>query len=233
MSGRPMDLHRLEGIARKHGVAFVQDNAQAHGGEYQGRPLGEFGLASCYSFFPAKNLGAFGDAGGVITNDDQIAARLRSLRDHGRTGKYAHAEVGYGARLDTLHASVLRAKLRHLPEWNHRRVEVAQRYVKQFDGSMRIVEEPEWGQGVFHHFVIRVPDRDRVRAELAEVGIQTGIHYPTPIHLLPAFASLGYVEGAFPVSEQAAREILSLPIDPVITDDEVDYVAAAVLRITG
>lgn len=232
LSGRPVDLRRLEGIAAKHGVAVIQDSAQAHGAEYAGRPLGAFGLAGCYSFFPAKNLGAFGDAGGVITNDDHIAGRLRSLRDHGRTGKYAHAEVGFGDRLDTIHAAVLRKKLAHLPEWNRRRTEVAERYSKQLTGSVRIVEEPSWGTGVFHHFVIRVPDRDRVRTRLAQAGVQAGIHYPTPIHLLPAFASLGYGRGAFPVSETAAEEILSLPIDPVIEDDEVDYVAAEVLRAT-
>ena len=233
LSGRPVDLHRLEVTAATHGVALIQDSAQAHGATYDGKPLGRFGLAGAYSFFPAKNLGAFGDAGGVITNDDHIAARVRSLRDHGRTGKYDHGEVGYGDRLDTLHAAVLRVKLAHLPEWNRRRVEVAERYVKQLGDAVRIVEEPSWGTGVFHHFVIRVPDRDRVRTALAEAGIQAGIHYPKPIHLLGAFASLGLAEGSFPVSEAAAREILSLPIDPMIEDDEVDYVAAEVLRVTG
>ena len=233
LSGRPVDLHRLEAIAATHGIALIQDSAQAHGAEYDGKPLGQFGIAGAYSFFPAKNLGAFGDAGGVITNDDHIAARVRSLRDHGRTGKYDHGEVGYGDRLDTLHAAVLRVKLRYLPEWNRRRAEVAERYVKQLSDSVRIVEEPSWGQGVFHHFVIRVTDRDRVRTALSEAGVQAGIHYPKPIHLLGAFASLGYKEGTFPVSETAAREILSLPIDPMIEDDEVDYVAAEVLRVTA
>jgi dTDP-4-amino-4,6-dideoxygalactose transaminase len=233
LSGRPVDLHRLEAMCATHGVALIQDSAQAHGAEYDGKPLGRFGIAGAYSFFPAKNLGAFGDAGGVVTNDDHIAARVRSLRDHGRTGKYDHGEVGYGDRLDTLHAAVLRVKLRYLPEWNRRRVEVAERYAKQLGDAVRVVEEPAWGQGVFHHFVIRVPDRDRVRATLAEAGVQAGIHYPKPIHLLGAFASLGYAEGAFPVSESAAREILSLPIDPMIEDDEVDHVAAEVLRVTS
>ncbi len=233
LSGRPVDLHRLEAMAATHGVALIQDSAQAHGATYDGKPLGQFGIAGAYSFFPAKNLGAFGDAGGVITNDDHIAGRLRSLRDHGRTGKYDHAEVGYGDRLDTLHAAVLRKKLAHLPEWNRRRVEVAERYAKQLGDAVRIVEEPSWGTGVFHHFVIRIPDRDRVLAALAEAGIQAGIHYPKPIHLLGAFLALGYEQGAFPVSEAAAHEILSLPIDPMIEDDEVDYVAAEVLRITS
>ena len=233
LSGRPADLARLEAVAETHGLVLIQDSAQAHGAAFREQPLGRFGLAGCYSFFPAKNLGAFGDGGAVITNDTVMAARLRSLRDHGRTGKYAHAEIGYACRLDALHASVLRRKLAHLSEWNRRRVEVAERYAKHLADAVRIVSEPPDTSGVYHHFVIRVPDRDRVRTALSEAGIQTGVHYPTPIHLLEAFASLGLREGAFPVSEAAAKEIISLPIDPVITDDEVDHVAGEVLRVTA
>lgn len=233
LSGRPADLERLGAIAEARGLALIQDSAQAHGAAFRGQPLGRFGLAGCYSFFPAKNLGAFGDAGAVITNDAGLADRLRSLRDHGRTGKYAHAEIGYACRLDALHASVLRRKLARLPEWNRRRVEVAERYAKHIADAVRIVEEPADASGVYHHFVIRVPQRDRLRTALADAGIQTGVHYPTPIHLLEAFAPLGLGEGAFPVSEAAAKEIVSLPIDPVISDDEVDYVAAEILRAAG
>ncbi len=233
LSGRPCDLGRLQAIADKHGVLLIQDSAQAHGTLYEGKPIGAFAVAGAYSFFPAKNLGAFGDAGGVVTNDDHIAERLRSLRDHGRKGKYDHREVGYGSRLDTLHASVLLAKLGHLAEWNARRTEVAERYVKHLADRLRIVEESPHGTGVFHHFVIRVPDRDRVREELTKTGVQTGVHYPIPIHLLEAFAFLGVPKGAMPVSEAASDDMISLPIDPMITDDEVDSVAAEVLRIAG
>jgi dTDP-4-amino-4,6-dideoxygalactose transaminase len=232
LSGRPCDLGRLQAIADRHGLVLVQDSAQAQGTLYDGRPLGTFGTGA-YSFFPAKNLGAFGDAGGVVTNDDEVAERLRSLRDHGRKGKYDHREVGYGSRLDALHASVLTAKLAHLAEWNRRRAEVAERYVKHLADRVRIVEESPHGSGIFHHFVIRVPDRDRVRRELEESGVQTGVHYPIPIHLLEAFAFLGVPKGAMPVSESAADDMISLPIDPVITDDEVDIVAAEVLRVAG
>jgi dTDP-4-amino-4,6-dideoxygalactose transaminase len=233
LSGRPVDLGALGTIADRHGIDLIQDSAQAHGSTYQGRPLGVIGKAGAYSFFPAKNLGAFGDAGGIVTNDPDVAARVRSLRDHGRTGKYDHGEIGYGSRLDALQASVLSAKLAHLPEWNHRRTEVAERYVKHLADRVRIVEESPHGTGVFHHFVIRVPDRDRVREALAAEGVQTGVHYPKPIHLMEAFRFLGLREGSMPVSESAASDMISLPIDPMITDDEVDIVAAAVLRAAG
>jgi dTDP-4-amino-4,6-dideoxygalactose transaminase len=232
LSGRPCDLGALAAIADKHGILLIQDSAQAQGTLYEGKPLGVFGTGA-YSFFPAKNLGAFGDAGAVVTNDDAVAERLRSLRDHGRKGKYDHREVGFGSRLDALHASVLSAKLAHLPDWNRRRAEVAERYGKHLADRVRIVEESEHGTGIFHHFVIRVPERDRVRNELAAAGVQTGVHYPIPIHLLEAFAFLGLSKGAMPVSEAAADDMISLPIDPVITDDEVDLVATEVLRITG
>jgi dTDP-4-amino-4,6-dideoxygalactose transaminase len=233
LSGRPVDLGALGAIAERHGIDLIQDSAQAHGTTYRGRPLGTIGKAGAYSFFPAKNLGAFGDAGGIVTNDPEVAARVRSLRDHGRTGKYDHSEIGYGSRLDALHASVLSAKLAHLPEWNHRRTEVAERYVKHLADRIRIVEESPHGTGVFHHFVIRVPERDRVREALAAEGIQTGVHYPKPIHLMDAFSFLGLPKGSMPVSEAAALDMISLPIDPMITDDEVDIVAAAVLRLAG
>ena len=233
LSGRPVDLGRLGAIAGRHGIDLIQDSAQAHGTTYEGRPLGAIGKAGAYSFYPGKNLGAFGDAGAVVTNDPDIAARLRSLRDHGRTGKYDHGEIGYGSRLDALHASVLSRKLAHLAEWNRRRTEVAERYVKHLADRVRIVEESPNGTGVFHHFVIRVPDRDQVRAALAEDGIQTVVHYPKPIHLMEAFHFLGLPKGSMPVSEAAALDMISLPIDPMITDDEVDIVAAAVLRAAG
>jgi dTDP-4-amino-4,6-dideoxygalactose transaminase len=233
LSGRPVDLGRLEAIADRHGIDLIQDSAQAHGTTYEGRSLGAIGKAGAYSFYPGKNLGAFGDAGAVVTNDPDVAARLRSLRDHGRTGKYDHGEIGYGSRLDALHASVLSRKLAHLPEWNRRRTEVAERYVKNLADRVRIVEESPHGTGVFHHFVIRVPDRDRVRAALAEDGIQTVVHYPKPIHLMEAFRFLGLQQGSMPVSEAAALDMISLPIDPMITDDEVDIVAAAVVREAG
>jgi dTDP-4-amino-4,6-dideoxygalactose transaminase len=232
LSGRPCDLDRLQAITSRHGIALVQDSAQAHGAEYKGRPLGEVGIAGAYSFFPAKNLGAFGDAGAVVTNDDSVAARLRSLRDHGRTGKYSHGEVGFGSRIDALHAAVLRRKLVHLPDWNRRRQEVAARYRKQLEGAVRIADEPADTIGVFHHFVIRVPERDRVRDELSASGIQTGVHYPIPIHLLKAFEFLGVKRGAMPVAEAASEDMISLPIDPMIEDDEVDSVASAVLDAT-
>jgi len=233
LGGRPADLGRLQAVADRRGILLIQDSAQAHGTTYEGRLLGAIGTAGAYSFFPAKNLGAFGDAGCVVTNDDDVAARLRSLRDHGRTGKYDHGEIGYGSRLDALHASVLSKKLARLPEWNRRRTEVAERYGKHLTDRIRIVEEPAYGTGVFHHFVIRVPDRDRVRADLADAGIETGIHYPAPIHLMAAFAFLTVPRGAMPVSEAAALDMISLPMDPMITDDEVDTVAAAVLRAAG
>jgi dTDP-4-amino-4,6-dideoxygalactose transaminase len=228
LSGRPADLARLEKICDAHGIALVQDAAQAQGATFGGKPIASYGVATAYSFFPGKNLGAFGDAGGVVTNDAAVAAKLRKLRDHGRTGKYDHDEIGYNARLDPLHAAVLASKVTYLRAWNDRRRAVAGKYRELLGDSVRIVDEQRDAAEVYHHFMIRVPARDALQRALADAGVATGIHYPIPCHLLRAFAGFGYREGDLPVTERAAGEILSLPIDPTITDDEIAYVAEQV-----
>jgi len=191
---------------------------------------GGYGIAGCFSFFPGKNLGAFGDAGAITTNDDELAAMVRLLRDHGRTTKYEHIEVGYAHRLDTLQAAVLLVKLSTLDEDNRRRRELAALYSAKLAGvgDLRLPPETPGQVGVVHHYVVRTPHRDALLAHLKEVGVDAGIHYPIPLHLQPAYAALGHQVGDFPVAEAYARECLSLPIYPELTEEQVDRVVAEV-----
>lgn len=230
--GQPADMEAVLRIARQHELVVIEDAAQAHGAKYMGKPVGGFGQAACFSFYPGKNLGAFGDAGAVVTDDPQIDEKIRILRDAGRLSKYEHAVEGYNHRMDTLQAAILEIKLRHLAAWNSRRRQIAARYRDHFSGQEKITTllEPEGTEGVYHLFIVQVPERDRIRNWLQEAGIDTGIHYPIPLHLQPAYRYLGYREGDFPVAEAAARKIISLPIFPEMTDEQVDYVADHLIR---
>ncbi len=230
--GQPADMAAIQSIARQHELIVVEDAAQAHGARLREKPVGSFGQAACFSFYPGKNLGAFGDAGAVVTDDEKIAARIRSLRDAGRSSKYEHVEDGYNHRLDTLQAAVLGVKLRHLPEWNRQRRRVAALYNELFHEQENIttVTEPPGYEGVYHLFVVQVPERDRVQQQLAEAGIATGIHYPLPLHLQPVYRDMQLAEGSFPVTEAAAKRLLSLPIFPGMTDEMVEYVADELIK---
>ena len=230
--GQPADMATINSIARQHDLIVVEDAAQAHGARLHGKPAGSFGRAACFSFYPGKNLGAFGDAGAVVTDDENVAARIRSLRDAGRSSKYEHTEDGYNHRLDTLQAAVLGVKLRYLPEWNQQRRQIAARYQELFAGQDNIttVTEPPGYEGVYHLFVVRVPQRDAVQKKLAEAGIDTGIHYPLPLHRQPVYADMHIARGRFPVTEAAAERLLSLPIFPGMTDTQVEYVAAELIK---
>jgi dTDP-4-amino-4,6-dideoxygalactose transaminase len=232
--GQPADMDPIRAIAAAHGLWVVEDAAQAHLAEYKGQPTGTLGLAAGFSFYPGKNLGACGDAGAVVTNDAYLAERVRMLRDHGSSKKYYHDFEGYNGRCDALQAAALRVKLRYLPSWNESRRRIAQAYLDRLadiDGIKLPVVAPGC-LPVWHLFVIQVAKRDEVQAYLAEHGIATALHYPVPLHLQKAYARLGYRKGSFPVAEECAEHLLSLPMFPQLADDDVarvcDSLCAAV-----
>jgi dTDP-4-amino-4,6-dideoxygalactose transaminase len=226
--GQPCDLAPLMAVAEKHGLTLIEDAAQAHGATYQGKPVGGFGQSGCFSFYPGKNLGAAGEGGAVVTNDDALAARFRSLRDHAQPQRYHHTEVGFNYRMDALQGAVLGIKLKRLAAWTDRRRELATRYLELLaDLPIDLPVVADGRDPVWHLFVIRHPDRDRIRAALEAAGIQTGLHYPVPVHLQPAYRHLGHTAGAFPVAERFARECLSLPLYPEMTARHQDAVVAA------
>lgn len=234
--GQPADLDPIIKFAESRGIAVLEDACQAHGATYRGARVGSYGAASCFSFYPGKNLGAYGEAGAVATNDADLAARVRRLRDHGQSQRYYHAEVGYNARMEGIQGAVLGVKLRHLDAWNHARADYAAYYSKGLSDSD--VEVPITGPDrthVFHLYVLRSPGREELRDHLASRGIQTGLHYPVPLHLQPAYMSLNYQPGDFPESERWARECLSLPIFPEMTRDQLDEVILGVksFRLTA
>jgi dTDP-4-amino-4,6-dideoxygalactose transaminase len=222
--------------AEEFGIVVIEDACQAHGAEYfsKGRntwlKAGSIGLASAFSFYPGKNLGACGEAGAVTTNDVELAKRVRMLRDHGQAKKYYHDMEGYNGRLDAIQAGLLSIKLKYVEEWNHQRQVVAYQYDKYFKECDGVVTpfEPDWSRAVHHLYVVRVEDRERLQAELARQGIGTGIHYPVPLHLQKAYAHLGYRAGDFPVTENLTPQIVSLPMFPQLTKQQIDRVVAAV-----
>ncbi|MEQ4302996.1 DegT/DnrJ/EryC1/StrS family aminotransferase [Plantactinospora sp. B6F1] len=235
--GLPVDLDAIGALARDAGVPLIEDAAQAHGAEFvhdDGSVVraGAYGRIGCFSFYPGKNLGAFGDAGAVTTSDPTLADTIRRLSDHGRVSKYEHLTVGYAARLDTLQAAVLGAKLRTLREDNQRRRDLAAGYRSRLSGVGDLVlpAEPANRRSVYHLFVLRTRHRDGLLAHLRDAGIGAGVHYPIPLHLQPAYASLGHRPGDLPATEAWARECLSLPIYPELPDEHLETVAAEVRR---
>lgn len=227
--GQMAPMSAICAVAAARGLAVIEDAAQAHGAVQDGLPPGALSRAAAVSFYPGKNLGAYGDAGGVLTTSADLARQVRLLGDHGCERRYEHLTLGFNSRLDSLQAVVLRAKLRHLPNWNEARRRAAARYSELLADVDDIIL-PQTARGnthVWHQYVIRVPDRDRVLALLNDYGIQAAIHYPVSVHLHPAFRHLGYSAGDFPVAETAASQILSLPIYPQITDDQQQLVVRA------
>ncbi len=223
--GQMADRRGFATIAARHGLTVIYDSAQAIGSLYDGRPVGEFGEAATLSFFPTKNLGALGDGGMALTNSEDLAEKLRRLRFHGSGGDYAYDAIGYCSRLDALQAAVLSVKLRHLDEWTAARRRHAARYQECLaDTGCVLPTEPEHVFHTYHQFTIRHPERDRLREHLKQAGIQSGIYYPSPLHLQAAYRHLGYAPGDFPNAERAAREVLSLPVHPELTDEQVEYV---------
>jgi dTDP-4-amino-4,6-dideoxygalactose transaminase len=229
--GQPADMNAVRDVASRHGLAVVADAAQAHGSMLGKSRKAILGDITCFSFYPGKNLGAYGDGGMVVTDVEEYASRMRMLANHGRSTKYLHEEAGYNYRLDAIQAAVLGVKLKHLDVWTGERRSRAALYDSLFEGSeVRPVREGEENYHVYHLYVVRVKDRDRVREELGVKGIATGIHYPIPLHLLKAYEHLGIGEGAFPVAESAAGEILSLPMYPELEDEMVRFVSEAVME---
>ena len=227
--GQAADMDEILAVARRHGLRVIEDAAQAHGAFYRGRPCGSLADAACFSFYPSKNLGCYGD-GGLLTSDDpEILARVRRLRDHGRVGKYEHVELGWAYRLDALQAAILRAKLPHLDEWVARRRAAAHRYNELFAGSGVVTPaEREYNRHAYYSYVIRRAGRDALAAHLTRSGIGVVIHYPIPMHLQPVYRAMGLGRGAFPVAEAAADQVLSLPIYPEITPAQQERVVEAV-----
>jgi dTDP-4-amino-4,6-dideoxygalactose transaminase len=230
--GHPADMEPILNIAKKYDLKVLEDAAQAHGAVYKGQRVGSFGHAASFSFYPGKNLGAYGDGGGVVTNDAKVADNIKKLGDHGSLKKYQNNELGFNSRLDSMQAAVLNVKLKHLERWNARRREIADYYNEAFRGVEEI-ETPvtaSWAEPVFHLYVIKVKNRDALKQKLNEAGIGAAIHYPTPLHLLEAYKFLNLSKGRFPVSEQAAEQVLSLPNYPEMTDEMVAFVVDKVKK---
>lgn len=227
--GCPADMAPILEIARQHHLRVIEDCAQAHGATYQGKRTGCWGDLAAFSFYPTKNLGAFGDGGAVVTDNPALAERLRLLREYGWAERYVSAIKGLNSRLDALQAAILRLKLRHLEAWNNRRRTLAQRYTALLQNSgLQLPFDPPDGTHVYHLYVIRTPHREALRAFLSARGIGTLIHYPVPVHLQPAYADLGYGPGTLPETEAAAAQVLSLPLYPELYEDEVAAVCAAI-----
>ena len=226
--GQPADMDPINDIARRYNLRVLEDAAQGHGACYKGRRVGGLGDMAGWSFYPGKNLGAFGDGGAVTTNNTEFADRLRVLRNYGSRIKYYNEVLGFNSRLDTIQAAILRVKLQHLEEWNARRRRVAAWYARELeDTSLMLPYVPEWAEPVYHLFVVRSHQRDALQQHLKDFGIGTLIHYPVPPHLQEAYRSLGLREGSQPISEKIHREVLSLPIGPHLTDEHVIAVTEA------
>jgi dTDP-4-amino-4,6-dideoxygalactose transaminase len=227
--GHPADMDPILALARERKIAVLEDACQAHGALYKNRPVGTLAGLGALSFYPTKNLGALGDGGAVLVDDPTLATKLRQLRNGGQRDRYRHEIPGVNSRLDELQAALLRVGLKHLAAWTERRRALAELYLKELEGAgLRLPREQPYAWAVWHLFVVRHPRRDALRAALEERGVFTLIHYPIPLHLQPAFAPLGGRPGDLPVVEQAAREILSLPLYPEITDEQAGAVVAAV-----
>jgi dTDP-4-amino-4,6-dideoxygalactose transaminase len=231
--GQPADMDAIREVADRHGLKVIEDAAQAHGAKYKGRQAGSLGDAAGFSFYPGKNLGAFGDAGAVTTNDAELAERIRMLRNYGSKVKYHNEIKGFNSRLDELQAAFLREKLKMLDQWNERRLKVAAYYNAHLAGiaGMSMPYVPEWADPVWHLYVVRHAARDKLSEHLANAGVQTLIHYPIPPHLQHAYAELGFHAGDFPVAEAIHREVLSLPIGPHMPAESVARVAQSLKSI--
>ena len=230
--GQTADMDPILAVARKHGLAVVEDACQAHGAEYKGKRAGTLGDAGCFSFYPGKNLGAYGEAGGVVTNDPQLADRIKMLRDHGQSRKYYHEMVGTNGRMDGIQGAVLCVKLKHLAAWNDaRRLHAASyRLALEPVTSVMAPREMPYARHVYHVYAIRAQGRDQLIEKLAESGIACGVHYPVPIHLQRAYASRGEGAGSFPVAERCAQEFVSLPMFPELTEEQIAYVGSELGR---
>jgi dTDP-4-amino-4,6-dideoxygalactose transaminase len=228
--GQPAAMHEIMEIANRHGIPVVEDACQAHLAQYDGKFVGQFGVATAFSFYPGKNLGAYGEGGGVTTNDDALARTLRLLRDHGSEKKYHHQRWGHNYRLDGIQGAILGVKLPHLAAWTEARRRHAARYRELLRGMDALIlpQESPLAKHVYHLFVVQTPARDALQAHLTSCGVSTGLHYPVPLHLQEAYKNLGYVRGDFPETERLASCGLSLPMFAELTGEQIEYVASSV-----
>jgi dTDP-4-amino-4,6-dideoxygalactose transaminase len=242
--GQSADMEPILEIAKRHGLKVIEDAAQAHGTVYygnkkgkkeerRGRKVGSMGDMGCFSFYPTKNLGGFGDGGMITTNDNNIFDRLKKMRDYGRKTRYEHVSLGYNSRLDSMQALVLNEKLKKLDSWNEKRIAAAKAYDRFFEGERNIVfpKAAGFGKHVYHIYAVRVPKRNEVLAALHKKGIAAAVHYPVPLHLQEVYASLGYKAGDLPVAERTCREVLCLPIHPHITKKQIHFVAQTLKKV--
>ncbi|MET0624602.1 MAG: DegT/DnrJ/EryC1/StrS family aminotransferase [Pyrinomonadaceae bacterium] len=233
--GQAADMDAINEVAARRNLRVVEDAAQAHGARYKGRRAGALADAAGFSLYPGKNLGALGDAGAVVTDDAQLADRVRLLRNYGSRVKYEHEARGFNSRLDELQAALLRAKLPRLDEWNARRRRVAESYLRRLEGvaGLALPEVPEWAEPAWHLFVVRTAERARLQRHLAGAGVGTLIHYPKPPHLQAAYADAGHRAGDFPLAERLSEEVLSLPMGPHLSDEAVEYVVSTLASFAG
>ncbi len=230
--GMPAEMDHIKLIAERHGLPIIEDAAQAHGARYRGKRVGQFGKIACFSFYPSKNLGAYGEGGALITNDASIAHRARSLRDHAQSQKYLHDEIGYNYRMDSFQAAVLAIKLKRLDAWNAARADRAAYYTELLaNSSYKLPTHFSDSECAWHCYVTEAPERHRVRSVLHEAGIETAVHYPVPVHLQKAYAHLGYKPGDLPVTEKLCQQCLSLPIYPELSKEKIFTVTSILLKI--
>jgi len=231
--GQPADMDPIIELAKKYNLKAIEDAAQAHGAEYKGKKVGSIGDVACFSFYPGKNLGAYGDAGMITTNSEEIAKKVKLLRNHGRiTKKYEHEIEGYSSRLDNLQAAILRVKLKYLNNWNDSRRDNAKKYNELLNNTAGIITpyEADYAKHVYHLYVIRTEDRDKLREELKSKGVATGIHYPIPLHLQPAYSYLGYKKGDFPVTDKFSQKILSLPMYAELRENQIMEIVKSIIN---
>ncbi len=228
--GQPADMKEIMNIAKRFNLRVIEDCAQAFGAKYNGIQVGSMGDTGCFSFYPSKNLGAYGDGGMMITDNPEIYEKVRLLRNHGTVGPYQHGFLGYNSRLDEIQAAILRIKLRHIDEYNEKRRGIAKLYSSLLGGAVRCPVVPEDRTHVYHQYTIRTPDRNEVKKALGDLFVSSVVYYPLSLHMQEAFKYLGYSEGDFPESEAAAREVLSLPVYPELEHETVNFIAETVLK---
>lgn len=232
--GRPANLDAIMDIATRRRLLVIEDACQAHGARHNGKRVGGFGHAAAFSFYPGKNLGAYGEGGALTTNDDEVARMARLLRSHGESSRYLHKYIGYNYRMDGFQAAVLNVKMKHLDEWTAKRQACAERYRRELgDANVRLPQDPPDAECVYHLFVAYVENRDQVRAELEKMGIQTAVHYPVPVHRQEVFAPMGLKPGSLIFTERACEQVLSMPLFPEMTEEQVSYAAHCLAEVAG
>jgi dTDP-4-amino-4,6-dideoxygalactose transaminase len=223
--GQPFNINEILKIANEYNLYLIEDTAQAHGAEYYNKKVGTFGIVNAFSFYPSKNLGSYGEAGAIATNNDEIADRIKILRNQGQKVRYEHVEIGYNMRMEGFQGAVLNVKLKYLDKWNKRRREIAKRYLNEINNpKIKFQKVVEGGKGVYHLFVIKVKNREKFINHLEKFGVGYSFHYPKPVHLQKAYEFLNYKEGSLPITEELSRTTISIPLFPEMTDEEVDYV---------